>query len=611
MKKHRPHKGSKSASGKAAKRAQNARQQAGAGARIAASSSQASTSPRTSNLALDWAWHQASGGCGPAKRAKGPPPKAGKAKASQASRGKQATKQVAAPSTKLTPALLARLQTPIETPPAVVIASAEAAGRWRPHRNAIAMLVPAALLAVTLAVTSRSKMRSDTPVATAELHVTPHSRFEMPSRRAASAARANTTPTAVAMAAAVSPPFVRPAERLASSVPMAVHDVDDAVVALKRSIAALQPPFTRPAERATATVPPTAYDLTSVVAALARDADAARPVFKRPAEGTIAALPPEAGAPLIRIPEGSLPTVAAMQPEVPIQAQTSDLQCRAAPVPAATTAAADLADDPAKFGMALAAAAKAQSNNLVIYNANYMTIAYPRGDVPLQFGVCTDVVIRAYRALNIDLQELVHVSQPGRSDPNIDHRRTELLRKFFATHGEQLAVSPYIEDYLPGDIVTYYRPQNKSSTAHIAVVTDVIAPSGRPMIAHNRGWGVQMEDALFVDEMTGHYRFRGPSAPVAMANAARGKPATKVAKASVTAVSFAAPVVAATPSSDVTAPTELPADSAPKLSLAGIKAALGGAGRRMGLGAGNATTTTARCEAAVNGARTCRPGAIR
>ena len=165
-----------------------------------------------------------------------------------------------------------------------------------------------------------------------------------------------------------------------------------------------------------------------------------------------------------------------------------------------------------------AQAAKAQANDLVVYNAHYMTMSYPRGDVPSLFGVCTDVVIRAYRALDIDLQELVHLSRLGPSDPNIDHRRTELLRKFLAAHGEQLATSPYAEDYLPGDIVTYYRPQNRSSTAHIAVVTDVAAPSGRPMIAHNRGWGVQLEDALFVDQMTGHYRFRGlpPTAVAAL-----------------------------------------------------------------------------------------------
>ncbi|MEQ1648801.1 MAG: DUF1287 domain-containing protein [Hyphomicrobiaceae bacterium] len=171
-------------------------------------------------------------------------------------------------------------------------------------------------------------------------------------------------------------------------------------------------------------------------------------------------------------------------------------------------------DDPLTFGRTLAAAAIAQVKDLSIYNAKYVTLSYPMGDVTTQFGVCSDVVIRAYRALNIDLQELVYLSRAGVADSNIDHRRTELLRGFFALHGEALPTSPYSEEYLPGDIVTYYRPQNKSSTAHIAIVTDEIAPSGRPMIVHNRGWGVQLEDALFVDQMTGHYRFRGLTAEV-------------------------------------------------------------------------------------------------
>ena len=100
--------------------------------------------------------------------------------------------------------------------------------------------------------------------------------------------------------------------------------------------------------------------------------------------------------------------------------------------------------------------------------------------------------------------------QPGnRGCPNIDHRRTDTLRMFFAKHGQSLAPSAFGEDYKPGDIVTYYRPYSRVSRAHIAIVTDIIGPSGRPMIVHNRGWGPQIEDALFVDRLTGHYRFSG------------------------------------------------------------------------------------------------------
>ncbi len=158
------------------------------------------------------------------------------------------------------------------------------------------------------------------------------------------------------------------------------------------------------------------------------------------------------------------------------------------------------------FGLALANAAREQTKGFVIYNARYVSLAYPRGDTQPLYGVCTDVVVRAYRALGIDLQELIHASRLGRGDPSIDHRRVEVVRRFLARHGTSLAISEFAEDYRPGDIVTYHRPEGRISQHHIAIVTDRIAPSGRPLIAHNRGWGPQLEDALFVDRITGHYR---------------------------------------------------------------------------------------------------------
>lgn len=158
------------------------------------------------------------------------------------------------------------------------------------------------------------------------------------------------------------------------------------------------------------------------------------------------------------------------------------------------------------FGLALSAAAREQTKDFVIYNARYVSLAFPRGDTQPLYGVCTDVVVRAYRALGIDLQELIHASRLGRGDPSIDHRRVEVVRRFLARHGTSLAISEFAEDYRPGDIVTYHRPEGRISQYHIAIVTDRIAPSGRPLIAHNRGWGPQLEDALFVDRITGHYR---------------------------------------------------------------------------------------------------------
>jgi uncharacterized protein YijF (DUF1287 family) len=168
--------------------------------------------------------------------------------------------------------------------------------------------------------------------------------------------------------------------------------------------------------------------------------------------------------------------------------------------------------DAGAFGIRLAQAAESQVGGLVIYNETYRSISYPMGDVPSLFGVCTDVVVRAYRALGLDLQALVHEARAGRGDASIDHRRTETLRRFFAKEGESVPITTFPEDYRPGYIVTYNRPQNRGARAHIAVVSSVMAPSGRLMIVHNRGRGPQLEDALFVDEITGHYRYRGPAA---------------------------------------------------------------------------------------------------
>ncbi len=195
---------------------------------------------------------------------------------------------------------------------------------------------------------------------------------------------------------------------------------------------------------------------------------------------------------------------------------------------------------PRDFGLALARAARDQLSSVIIYNAKYARIGFPNGDVAPLFGVCTDVIVRAYRTLGVDLQQLIADTKSGRGDRNIDHRRVEVIRRFLTLHGETLPVSEFAEDYRPGDIVTYYRPQNRSSTAHIAIVSDIPAPSGRYMIVHNRGWGPQLEDALFVDKMTGHYRFAGvgrkepDTAPVGAAQIASATPWVKEARLQLT-----------------------------------------------------------------------------
>jgi len=162
---------------------------------------------------------------------------------------------------------------------------------------------------------------------------------------------------------------------------------------------------------------------------------------------------------------------------------------------------------PETFGRMLSAAARRETEDLVVYTDKYRDMGFPMGDVRPLYGVCTDVVVRAYRALGIDLQVLVHNAKLGTGDPAIDHRRVETLRRFFAKYGTSLPVTDFAEEYLPGDIVTYRRPEGRGSQTHIAIVSDVIAPSGRPMVVHNRGWGPQLEDALFANGMTGHYRF--------------------------------------------------------------------------------------------------------
>lgn len=154
----------------------------------------------------------------------------------------------------------------------------------------------------------------------------------------------------------------------------------------------------------------------------------------------------------------------------------------------------------------------------VIYDGSYVHIAYPNGDVPANTGVCTDVVIRAYRNLGIDLQQLLHedikrhfTHYPSkrmwglkRPDSNIDHRRVPNLRVFFKRNGKSLPVTNQAKDYLAGDLVTWILPNN---LPHIGIVTNKRSASGTPKIVHNIGRGPQLEDVLFAYPITGHYRY--------------------------------------------------------------------------------------------------------
>lgn len=167
----------------------------------------------------------------------------------------------------------------------------------------------------------------------------------------------------------------------------------------------------------------------------------------------------------------------------------------------------------------LVEAAKSQIGVTLRYDPSYQRLAYPNGDVPLERGVCTDVVIRAYRKLGVDLQVLVHRDIAtawnvyprswGHKGPdrNIDHRRVPNLTTFFTRHGSALKPSGDARAYLPGDIVTWSVPP---SLPHIGIVADRVSPAGVPLVIHNIGAGTQMEDRLFAFPITGHFRYAAP-----------------------------------------------------------------------------------------------------
>jgi uncharacterized protein len=177
----------------------------------------------------------------------------------------------------------------------------------------------------------------------------------------------------------------------------------------------------------------------------------------------------------------------------------------------------------------LSAAAVDRTHLTVRYDSAYRSIPYPNGDVPADTGVCTDEVIRSYRALGIDLQKEVHEDMAQnfslypnqsrwharRTDTNIDHRRVPNLQIFFARKGESLPITNRAEDYLPGELVTWDLGGN---IPHIGIVVNKKSPdSGRYLIEHNIGSGPKIEDVLFSWRITGHYRYFGPAKTTAMA----------------------------------------------------------------------------------------------
>lgn len=153
------------------------------------------------------------------------------------------------------------------------------------------------------------------------------------------------------------------------------------------------------------------------------------------------------------------------------------------------------------------------------YDPAYFSIQYPNGDVPAKKGVCTDVIIRSYRKLGIDLQKEVHEDMlenfdaylnlknwgMTKTDTNIDHRRVPNLEIFFERKGTKLPVTQNSNDYKTGEIVTW---MINDKLPHIGIVTNKKSKDGkRNLIVHNVGNGQVLQDCLFEYKIVGHFKY--------------------------------------------------------------------------------------------------------
>ena len=165
----------------------------------------------------------------------------------------------------------------------------------------------------------------------------------------------------------------------------------------------------------------------------------------------------------------------------------------------------------------LVAAARSQVGVTVGYDPAYRRLPYPGGDVPMETGVCCDVVVRALRKQGVDLQRLLHEDMEGHfaeypknwglkaPDPNIDHRRVPNLACYFRRQGWRVAATNDATAYRAGDIVTW---DLGNGVAHIGMVSDRQTATGIPLVIHNIGRGAKEEDILFNFTITGHYRLK-------------------------------------------------------------------------------------------------------
>jgi uncharacterized protein len=176
------------------------------------------------------------------------------------------------------------------------------------------------------------------------------------------------------------------------------------------------------------------------------------------------------------------------------------------------------APPPTTAAAKLIAAAQGQIGVTTRYNPTYERLSFPGGDVPMERGVCTDVVVRAFRvAFAADLQALINADMKAAfsayprtwgltaPDPNIDHRRVLNMQVFFRRKGAALPVPTNTNDWQPGDLVTQNLPNGRP---HIGVVSDKRHPeSGRLLVIHNIGGGTEASDILALFKATGRYRY--------------------------------------------------------------------------------------------------------
>ena len=170
------------------------------------------------------------------------------------------------------------------------------------------------------------------------------------------------------------------------------------------------------------------------------------------------------------------------------------------------------------FYQRLSNAACELTEQKVVYDPKYYIISYPDGDIPCDKGVCTDVIIRAYRKVGIDLQKEVHEDMSSNfgqypktwglsfTDKNIDHRRVPNLMKFFSRKGQTLPITLNAKDYSAGDIVCWDLGNQR---VHIGIVVKQKSSDGeRNIIVHNIGSGQVYADCLFDYKIIGHYRYK-------------------------------------------------------------------------------------------------------